>query len=138
MKKNSEKYGEIIRYLIIGALTTVISIVVYYGLTMTVFNPKIAVELQIANIIQWICAVVFAYYTNKYYVFKDNSRDKKSIIKFFTSRISTLLMEMLLMYLFVTVLSLNDKIMKVIAQILVIIVNYLLSKYLVFKHVDDE
>lgn len=133
MKKIIEKYGEIIRYLIIGALTTVVSLLVYYSLTLTILNPKVAIELQIANILSWIGAVTFAYFTNKYYVFKDNSKDKKSAIKFFLSRIFTLLIDMLLMYVFVTKLSFNDKIIKIIVQIIVIVGNYILSKFLVFN-----
>lgn len=133
MEKNNTDYGEIIRYLIIGGLTTAISLLIYYGLTLTVLDIKVPLELQIANILSWIGAVTFAYFTNKYYVFKDNSKDRTGVIKFFSSRIVTLLIDMLLMYIFVTKLSLNDKIMKIIVQVIVIVGNYVLSKFFVFK-----
>ena len=133
MKRIFDKYGEIIRYLIIGALTTLVSLIIYYGLTITILNAKKALELQIANIISWICAVTFAYFTNKYYVFKDASTNKTGIVKFFLSRILTLLLDMLLMYILVTKLSFNDRIIKVIVQVIVIIGNYILSKLFVFK-----
>ena len=133
MKRIFDKYGEIIRYLIIGALTTLVSLIIYYGLTITILNAKKALELQIANIISWICAVTFAYFTNKYYVFKDIGKDKTGIVKFFLSRILTLLLDMLLMYILVTKLSFNDRIIKVIVQVIVIIGNYILSKLFVFK-----
>ena len=133
MNKIKENYGEIIRYLIIGGLTTIISLLIYYSLTMTILNPNNGLELQIANIIQWIGAVTFAYFTNKYYVFKDNSKNKSSVIKFYLSRIITLLIDMLLMYIFVTKLLFNDKIIKIIVQVVVIVGNYVLSKFFVFN-----
>ena len=134
MKELIKKYGEIIRYLIIGVLTTIISLLIYYGLTLTILDPKVAFELQVANIISWIGAVTFAYFTNKYYVFKDKEISNKSgMIKFYLSRIVTLLIDMLLMYIFVTRLSFNDKIIKIIVQVIVIVGNYVLSKFFVFK-----
>ena len=133
MKRIFDKYGEIIRYLIIGALTTLVSLIIYYGLTIAFLDAKKALELQIANIISWVCAVTFAYFTNKYYVFKDASMNKNGIVKFFLSRILTLLLDMLLMYILVTKLSFNDRIIKVIVQVIVIIGNYTLSKLFVFK-----
>lgn len=133
MKDLVKKYGEIIRYLIIGVLTTIISLIIYYGLTLTILDAKVPIELQIANVASWIGAVTFAYFTNKYYVFKDNRKDKTGIIKFFSSRIITLLLDMLLMYILVTKLGFNDKIIKIIVQIVVIVGNYVLSKFFVFK-----
>ena len=134
MKDLINKYGEIIRYLIIGVLTTVISLIIYYALTLTILSPDNPIELQIANIISWIGAVTFAYFTNKYYVFKDKETSNKTgMIKFYLSRIVTLLLDMLLMYILVTKLKFNDKIIKIIVQIVVIVGNYVLSKFFVFK-----
>ena len=138
VKKNKRDYGEIIRYLFIGGMTTVISLVIYYALTYTILDAKVPLELQIANIIQWIGAVTFAYFTNKYFVFRDKSKSKTSVIKFFSSRIVTLLMEMLLMFIFVTKLSFNDKIMKIIVQVIVIVGNYVLSKFFVFNKKNSK
>ena len=73
MKKLKElfyKYEEIILYLIVGGLTTIVSLGSYYLLVYTILNPKVAVELQIANIISWILAVTFAYFANRRDVFK--------------------------------------------------------------------
>ena len=126
-------YSEIIRYLIIGGLTTIFSLLIYYILTSTILNANVLIELQLANIIQWISSVTIAYFTNKYYVFKDNSKNKIDIIKFFLSRAATLLIDMLLMYIFVTKFFFNHRIVKVIVQIIVIIGNYALSKFYVFK-----
>lgn len=129
-----KKYGEIIRYLIIGGLTTLISLVVYYLLVYTVFNPDVALELQITNVISWLVSVTFAYITNRKFVFKTHEKVTiKEALSFYLSRVSTLILEIVIMYLLVTVLKFNDKIIKILAQVLVIIFNYILSKFLVFK-----
>lgn len=129
-----KKNKEIINYLIIGVLTTLISIGVYTILTISILNPNNAIELQIANVISWIIAVLFAYITNRKYVFE--SKDKNilgELIKFSGSRITTLLIEIVFMFIFVSLIHFNDKIMKIIAQIIVIVLNYVFSKIFVFK-----
>lgn len=134
MKKLIKKYDEIIRYLIIGVLTTMVSLLTYYILTYTVLNPNEAIELQIANIISWIVSVTFAYFTNKYYVFKKNDNSSiREVGSFYLSRLSTLLIDMGLMYIFVTILNFNDKLIKLIVQVIVIVSNYVFSKFIVFK-----
>lgn len=128
------KYKEVINYLIFGFLTTVVSLVVYYVLTFTVLEPENTVSLQIANVLSWVASVVFAYVTNRKYVFNSKS---KNIIKemgsFFGARIVTLLMDMFIMFIGVTVLRGNDRILKIISQVVIIISNYVFSKLFVFK-----
>ena len=132
MKK--EKIKELLAYLIVGVCTTVVSLVTYYLLTITVLNPDDKVELQIANIISWIIAVIFAYFTNKKYVFKSNEKDiLKEGSKFALSRVSTLLLDMFTMFLMVSVFHINDKISKLVSQVLITIGNYVISKFFVFK-----
>ena len=128
------KYKEIINYLIFGVLTTIVSLVTYYICVYTILDPDNAVQLQIANVISWIISVAFAYITNRKFVFESKEKNKiKEASKFVTSRIATLLMDMAIMYVGVTVLRFNDKIMKLISQVVVIVMNYILSKILVFK-----
>lgn len=130
------KYQEIIKYLIFGVLTTLISLITYYILVFTILNPEKPIQLQIANIISWITCVTFAYITNRKYVF--NSKNKNVInemIKFYSSRLTTLIIDMLFMFIFVTTLHFNDKIIKLIVQIIIIILNYVLSKILVFNKI---
>lgn len=138
MKNNLQsfynKYKEIINYLIVGFLTTLISLVVYYSCTFTFLNPQNALQLQIANIISWIISVIFAYFTNRKYVFEStNPNIFKEATSFFISRISTLLMDMGIMFICVTLVGMNDRIAKIISQVIVIISNYLFSKLFVFK-----
>lgn len=137
MKKIIElykKYQEIINYLIVGVLTTVVSLVTYYVCVLTVFNPEDAIELQIANITSWICAVLFAYITNKIFVFKSKNKNiLKEILSFVSARVLTLILDMLIMFVMVTSLGINDKISKLVVQVVVTILNYVFSKIFVFK-----
>lgn len=128
------KNEELWNYLIVGGLTTVVSLITYYICVFTFLNPKISLELQIANIISWLFAVIFAYFTNRIFVFKSNEKNiAKEATNFFGSRVLTLLLDMLTMFIFVTICHFNDKIAKLIAQVLVIITNYIISKLFVFK-----
>lgn len=134
IKQKYIKYKEIINYLIFGILTTIISLITYYLLILTILNPNNPIELQISNIISWIFSVTFAYITNKKYVFNSKETNiKKEILKFYSSRLSTLFIDIILMFIFVTILKLNDKIIKLIVSIIIITLNYILSKLIVFK-----
>ena len=129
-----KKYDEMINYLIVGGLTTVVSLGTYYFCVYTFLNPNNAFHLQIANIISWISCVTFAYFTNRIFVFKSKRTDKlKEAISFYGSRIATLLLEMGIMFVFVTILHFNDKIIKLVAQVVITILNYVLSKLLIFR-----
>lgn len=128
------KYKEVIMYLIFGVLTTVVSLVSYYLLTITILNPESGLQLQIANILSWIISVAFAYITNRKYVFESKSKDiVKEITSFVGGRVATLLLDMAIMFIFVTVLHFNDKLFKLLSQVLIIISNYVISKIFVFK-----
>ena len=129
-----KKYKEIINYLIVGVLTTVIGLGVYYICVLTFLNPNNSIQLQVANIISWIIAVIFAYFTNRKFVFESKNTNKiKEATKFVSSRITTLLLDMFVMWLGVTILHFNDKFIKLVSQVLITIGNYILSKLFVFK-----
>ena len=131
-------HEEIILYLLIGALTTAVSLFVYYGLTLTVLDPQVPVQLQAANVVSWIAAVTFAYFTNRKYVFKSkNPNITGEMLMFFAARLGSLLMEMGIMGLGVSVLRIDDRIVKVAAQVIIIIANYVFSKLLVFRKKED-
>ena len=132
-----KKYKEIINYLIVGVLTTIVSLAVYYVCVIIFLDPQNAIELQIANIMSWIGAVIFAYITNRKIVFKSkNPNVPKEIIIFIGSRLLTLFMDMFLMFFLVTCMNVNDKMSKLLVQCIVMVANYLFSKILVFrKHV---
>lgn len=138
IKKLYIKYKEIINYLIVGVLTTIVSLSTYYLLVFTILNPKNSIQLQIANIVSWIVSVAFAYVTNRKYVFESKEKNKlKEAGMFFFARVLTLLLDMAIMFVGVTVLHLNDKIFKLISQVAITISNYLISKLFVFKKNSD-
>ena len=132
------KNEEIWNYLIVGVLTTFVSLGAYYLAVFTVLNPNNAVQLQIANLFSWFCAVTFGYFTNRIFVFKSKEKNMlKEGFVFYSSRVVTLLLDMGIMGLFVTILGLNDKIIKLVVQVVVTIGNYILSKLFVFKKKKD-
>ena len=134
IRKIYTKNKEVINYIFFGILTTIISLCTYYLLTISLFNPDNGIELQIVNVISWFLSVLFAYITNRKYVFNSKNNSVLSeCSKFFTSRIITLILDILIMFLGVTILKFNDKVIKIISQIIIIIANYLLSKLFVFK-----
>ena len=120
---------ELISYLIFGVLTTVVNIVVYY-----VFNTWLQVNYLVSNAIAWIASVLFAYITNRKYVFESkNTSMFNELVKFIGARLSTGIMDMILMWLLVDVLSMNSMFSKIVVNVLVIVLNYVLSKVFVFK-----
>lgn len=143
IKELYSKYHEIILYLIFGVLTTVVSLVVKYALLFTILNASNAFELQIAVVVSWIAAVLFAYFTNRKFVFESTTNNKiKEFINFVVARIATLLLDMFIMWFFVTLLGLNSNlyvvIFTLISQVLVIVGNYILSKLFVFKKTNKS
>ena len=133
------KYKEIVNYLIVGGLTTLVSLGVYYGLVYTVLDPDKPLQLQTANIASWIAAVTFAYFTNRKYVFESKSPNMlQEAIKFYLARIGSLLMDMGIMFVGVTLMGMNDKYVKLFVQVVVTVANYVFSKLFVFKKEKTE
>lgn len=128
-----KQHKEIVAYLIVGVLTTVVSLCSYYGCVLTFLNPQIAWQLQMANVISWICAVTFAYFMNRKFVFESIRTDWiNEAAAFYSSRVATLFADMAIMFLMVTILGFNDKIAKLVVQVVVTVANYVLSKLFVF------
>lgn len=132
MKKIIElykKYEEIINYLIVGGMTTLVSIGVY-----ALCTKCFSINYMISNVVSWIISVLFAYITNRIFVFKSKSQNiVLEIYQFFKYRIFSFLIEIFLMYVFVELFNIDDMISKVIVQIIVIVLNYVFSKLFVFK-----
>ncbi len=131
MKRNHLR--EIILYLIFGVLTTGVSI-----LSFALFQTMLSVHELIANIFSWILAVLFAYVTNRIWVFKSTSDAfLKEMVTFFCSRLSTLFVEEFLLFVGISLFHYNSLLIKTIAQVIIIILNYLLSKLFVFAKRED-
>ena len=133
-----KKNEEVINYLVMGVLATIVNIGVKYVLLFTILNPKDAFELQLSVIISWVAAVLFAYTTNRTIVFKSESKNVlKEFLSFVVARVITLIMEMIIMWFFITFLKLDTNlwviVITIFAQALVIILNYVFSKLFIFK-----
>lgn len=124
----SSKHQELVNYLIIGVLTTIVSIISYYIFRVFIDN------YIVCTIISWIISVIFAYITNRIIVFKSKDNNIiKEFISFIVSRLLSLGIEIISMAFLVDLLSINDRISKIIVQIIVIVLNYIFSKLFVFK-----
>ena len=127
-----KKNKEILLYLFFGGLTFIVSIASY-----AFFNIQIGWNALVANIGSWILAVAFAYVTNRIWVFDSNASTAtefmKEIASFVGGRVATLVIEELILFIFITNMGMNSMLIKVIAQIIVIVLNYVISKLIVFK-----
>ncbi|HGM3508127.1 TPA: GtrA family protein [Clostridioides difficile] len=127
-----KKHKETILYLFFGAFTTLVNIVSYLF-----FTRVISFNFMIANALAWIVAVLLAYVTNKFFVFESKKVEIRFLFKEFLSFISFRLIsgiiEMVVVYIMINLLFINDIIVKVFTNIIVIILNYLFSKMIIFK-----
>lgn len=131
------KYKEIINYLIFGVLTTVVNIVTY-----AIFARLFHIDEVISNIIAQILSILFAYVTNKIYVFESKTTNIKEIlqelISFFGCRIFTAVLDTAVFTLMVKKIGINDLIAKCITQVIVIVLNYVFSKILIFRKDKEQ
>ena len=118
---------EVLSYLFFGGCTTLINILTFWLLRV------LKVGVYASNVVAWIISVLFAFITNKLFVFESKGNTIKQGVSFFAFRIISLLFDMGIMYLLIDVLNINDLLSKVIANIVVIIINYVFSKVFIFK-----
>ena len=131
------KHEEGINYLIFGFLAFVLNYILYF-----VFADAVAMHYMAATGVSWVLTVVFAYWTNRTFVFKSQNKETKAVVTEFVSfigaRVATEVLELGLMYLMVDVMAVNDKISKLICQVIVILANYVLSKIWIFKDTSEK
>lgn len=133
-----KKYKEIFNYLVFGVIATVINIGVFAFL-----NWKLGKELYLfSNTIAILAAVLFQYFTNKFLVFEYEKKSKKEtlieFVKFMSCRGITYVVDMVMMYVGVSLLKVAELLMKIITNVVVIILNYIFSKFLVFAKKKDK
>ncbi len=130
LKCNEKRRKEITIYLLFGIITTLVS----WGsfLAMRIFIPTL--NENIANIISVMLAVITSYITNRKYVFASSETNiVKEFLIFCSGRVVTILFETISFYIFVTIMGMHEMIMKVCISIIVVILNYIISKTFVFK-----
>jgi putative flippase GtrA len=124
---------EIISYLFFGVLTTIVNFAAYLLLT-----DILIVHYTIATVASWFIAVLFAFITNKIYVFKSKGSMQsmaKELTSFIFFRVLSLGIDLGLMIIFVSALKFDDLTSKIAVNIVIVIINYVLSKFVIFtKH----
>ena len=132
------QYKEVINYLVFGALATLVNFVSYF-----IFAKLLGIEEVISSGLSWFVSVAFAYMTNKIFVFESKTKTVKEFFKemisFFLARvISGILCDVGTFALMVKVFNINDIFSKIVTQVMVIIVNYIFSKFFIFKKKSNK
>lgn len=127
------EYKEIINYLVFGVLSMIVNFASYF-----IFAKLIKLDEVVSSGLSWFCSVLFAYITNKLFVFDSKTDTKtkffKEMVSFFLSRVASgILCDVGTFALMVKVLHINDVISKFVTQVMVVIVNYIFSKFFVFR-----
>jgi len=137
MKELMKKYKSIITYGIFGVLTTIINIACY-----EILYNHIHISNVMSNIVAWIIAVAFAYVTNKIWVFESKSLEPKTLLaeiwKFITCRLATGALDLAIMYVGVDMMHGPSTVLKIISNIIVILLNYVASKIIIFKKKEEK
>ena len=132
IKKKKKKYKELISYGFWGVMTTLVNYVVFF-VCLRLLN----INYLISNVVSWVFAVMFAYITNKVFVFNSKNwspgKLKNEAILFFIGRLLSLVVETVMLYVLVDGLSFSSEVMKVITNLVVIAINYFISKFMIFK-----
>lgn len=125
---NKQTAYELVRYVVVGILTTLVSWLAYalLKLVLTVEDP---IQMQVAIVLRWLAGVLFAYGANKVYVFRNtNTKILGEFIAFVGSRVITLISDIVVMFIMVNLLGSNDWIATVVSTIIITILNYIFSK----------
>lgn len=132
IKSLVSRYEEVIGYLVFGVLTTVVNIVVFY-----LFDSVFEVHYLVANAIAIVVSILFAFFTNKKYVFKSSTPTFQLWLKefslFVSFRLLSAVFDMGSMWLLVDGLNVNANVAKIITQFIVVVLNYAFSKFFIFK-----
>ena len=127
-----QKHSGLLRYLVFGALTTLVNFLIYFPC----YN-LLALGAAVSNALAWAVSVAFAFVVNKLFVFDSKSWAVETVLpeiwKFVSARIFSGVLETGLLFIFVTLLHMNDSVIKIAAGIIVVILNYVMSKLLIFK-----
>ena len=131
-----KKYQEPIKYLVVGGIGTVISLVLF-----TILFEATGSNTEIAQGVSWVVVVLLMYVLNRYIVFEKHAKGAKAVFRefmaFISARIMTFFVEYAVVKVGIDILGLFPAAVKLFAQVLVIILNYVMSKLFIFKHADE-
>ncbi|MEE0956027.1 MAG: GtrA family protein [Eubacterium sp.] len=127
-----KKHKEVLMYLLFGGMAFFLNLFLF-----TFFTELCKINALVSNAISWVICVLFQYFTNRTWVFDGNVDTRedfwKQMVSFFGGRVFTLIVEEAILAIFITWLGFNAFVVKLIAQVIVIALNYIISKFLVFK-----
>ncbi len=144
IKELWEKHRSVLLYVIFGGLTTLVDWCIRFALYWGFAGPmeQYPLLLHAFDVVAWIAAVLFAFVTNRIWVFDSKKRGflpvLGELVSFAGGRVLTLLLQEALMFIFCTWLGLNEYIITVVAAVLVVILNYFISKFLVFRKKKEQ
>lgn len=132
------KYEEIVNYLFVGVANTIVSWGAWFACAYTILDAQIVWQNTVLSIISWVVGVVFGYFMNRIFVFKSKEPNMlKEFLQFSGGRVSTWVLDAVMMILMVNVMSINEAFSKIFVSVLVMIGNYIISKLFVFKKKPD-
>lgn len=133
------KYEEIINYLFVGVANTIVSWGAWFACAYTILDAQIVWQNTVLSIISWVVGVVFGYFMNRIFVFKSKEPNMmKEFLQFSGGRVSTWVLDAVMMVLMVNVMHINEAFSKIFVSVLVMIGNYIISKLFVFKKKDTD
>lgn len=138
IKELCRKYEEIIAYLIVGVLNTIVSWAAFFICAYTILDAQIVWQNMMLSVISWVVGVVFGYFMNRKYVFKSTEPNMwKEFLQFSGGRVSTGVLDLVMMVVMVNWMGISEDFSKIFVSVLVMIGNYLLSKLFVFKKTEE-
>ncbi len=138
IKELCRKYEEIIAYLIVGVLNTIVSWAAFFICAYTILDAQIVWQNMMLSVISWVVGVVFGYFMNRKYVFKSKEPNIwKEFLQFSGGRVSTGVLDLVMMVVMVNWMGISEDFSKIFVSVLVMIGNYLLSKLFVFKKTEE-
>lgn len=133
------KYEEIVNYLFVGVANTIVSWGAWFACAYTILDAQVVWQNTVLSIISWVVGVVFGYFMNRIFVFKSKEPNMlKEFLQFSGGRVSTWVLDAVMMILMVNIMHLNEAFSKIFVSVLVMIGNYIISKLFVFKKKPDE
>ncbi|MER2108122.1 MAG: GtrA family protein [Solibacillus sp.] len=126
-------HSPVVKYIFFGGCTTLVNFLSYY-----IFRTFTTLDFNVANVLSIVLSILFAYFTNSRFVFESKADTFKlrfdEFIKFVSARISTLILEVVGVWFMVDVMGINDFLSKIMITVLVLVLNYVLSKIFVFNN----
>ncbi len=127
-----KKYGYMALYAFFGFLTTIVNLAAYLF-----FSKYVGIDILLGNAAAFVIACIFAYWTNRRFVFKSKAKGSgifKEFSSFMVFRLSGVVIETAILFVFVHLIKLNDVYVKLVSNLIVIAINFLGSRFVVFKH----